>query len=117
MTDSSDSSHPKSQLAPPPGAYKDFVARFPALGNAWKSMRVAEADGPLDERQRRLLKLAVAMGAMRQGAVSSGVRKALAAGASLDEIEQLVALAASTVGLPSAVALHGWVRDAAQSAR
>ena len=109
----SDSPDPKDKLAPPPGAYKDFVARFPDLGKAWKSMRDAESEGPLDERQRRLIKLAVAMGAMRQGAVSSGVRKALAAGASLDEIEQLVALAASTVGLPSAVALHGWVRDAA----
>lgn len=107
-------SEDRKQLKAPPGAYRDFVERFPDLGTAWKSMRDAERDGPLDERQRRLLKLAVAMGAMRQGAVSSGVRKALAVGASMDEIEQLVALAASTVGMPSAVALLGWVRDAAE---
>ncbi|MDA8020365.1 MAG: carboxymuconolactone decarboxylase family protein [Thermoanaerobaculia bacterium] len=111
MSDSHRDSNDK--LAPPPGAYKDFVSRYPDLGKAWKSIREAEQDGPLGERERRLLKLAVAMGAMRQGVVSSGVRKALAAGITLTEIEQLVALTASTVGLPSAVALHGWVRDAA----
>lgn len=107
-----DSIEKPAKLAPPPGAYKDFIERFPDLGKAWNSMRDAESAGPLDKRQRRLLKLAVAMGAMRQGAVSSGVRKAMAAGVTLEEIEQLVALSASTVGLPSAVAIFGWVQGA-----
>jgi alkylhydroperoxidase/carboxymuconolactone decarboxylase family protein YurZ len=42
----------------------------------------------------RLIKLAIAIGAMREGAVHSGVRKALAAGIAVDEIEQVVASAA-----------------------
>ena len=67
--------------------------------------------GPLDEKTQRLVKLAVAIGAMREGAVHSGVRKARDAGASLAEMEQVVALAASTIGLPSAVAVWTWMRD------
>jgi alkylhydroperoxidase/carboxymuconolactone decarboxylase family protein YurZ len=39
------------------------------------------------------------------------VRKALAAGANSAEVEQVVALAASTIGLPSTVAAWTWVRE------
>lgn len=56
-------------------------------------------------------KLAVAVGAMRQGAVHSSVRKALDAGAKEDEILQVVALAATTLGFPSTVAVFTWVQD------
>ena len=40
-----------------------------------------------------------------------GVRKALAAGVAPEEIYQAVALAASTIGLPGAVAAFTWVED------
>jgi alkylhydroperoxidase/carboxymuconolactone decarboxylase family protein YurZ len=95
----------------PPKAYTTFVKRFPELGRAWSAIRDAEEKGPLDEDARRLIKLGIAMGAMREGAVHSNVRKALGQGISPEAIEQAVALAASTVGMPSAVALHCWVRD------
>lgn len=94
-----------------PKAFQRFIARFPKLGEAWERIREAEADGPLDEKSRRLLKLAVAVGAMREGAVHSATRKALAAGASAEEILQVVALSASTLGMPSTVAIHSWVSD------
>lgn len=95
----------------PPRAYKTFVGRFPELGEAWLKMREAEGQGPLDQDAQRLIKLGIAMGAMREGAVHSNVRKALAQGIEPEAIEQAVALATSTVGMPSAVALHCWVRD------
>lgn len=97
----------------PPKAYGDFVRRFPKLGEAWDAMGEAGAEGPLDDRTRRLLKLAVAVGALREGAVRAGVRKALADGIALRDIEQIVALAAPTIGLPSAVAVFTWMQDAA----
>jgi 4-carboxymuconolactone decarboxylase len=50
---------------------------------------------------------------MREGAVHSGVRKARDTGASTAEMEQVVALAASTIGLPAAVAVWTWVREEA----
>jgi len=74
-------------------------------------MREAETRGPVDEKTRRLIKLGIALGGMKEGAVHSGVRKAVEAGASRAEIEQVVALAASTLGLPSTVAVYSWVLE------
>lgn len=100
-----------THLPPPPDAYRHFVERFPLLGQAWNLIGTAGSQGPLDLRTARLVKLAIAMGAGREGAVHAGVRKALAAGVSPEEIEHLVALAAGTLGMPTCVALHRWVRD------
>lgn len=95
----------------PPETYTSFVARYPDLGAAWEHIRAAEGTGPLDVQTQRLLKLAVAMGAMREGAVHSAVRKARSAGIPEDSIRQVVALAASVLGMPSTVAIHTWVND------
>ncbi len=96
----------------PPKTYADFVQRFPELGEAWDLARKGERAGPLDRKVSRLIKLGIAAGCLRQGAVRSGVRKARSAGASEEEIYQVVALAATTIGLPSAVAVFSWVREA-----
>ncbi|MCP4204566.1 MAG: carboxymuconolactone decarboxylase family protein [bacterium] len=95
----------------PPTAFLSFVETYPKLGEAWERAREGETDGPLDEKTRRLIKLAVSMGAMRQGAVHSGVRKALRTGVTEEEILQVVALAATTLGFPSAVATFSWIQD------
>jgi len=100
--------------ARPPQRYREFIERFPELSRAWEEINAAGKQGPLDARSRRLVKLGVAMGAMREGAVRSGVRKALAMGIPLEEIEQLVPLAAGTIGMPSAVACWSWVLEAAK---
>jgi alkylhydroperoxidase/carboxymuconolactone decarboxylase family protein YurZ len=94
----------------PPQAYSDFIARYPDLGRAWDTIAKAGERGPLDERTARLVKLGIAVGAFREGAVRSSVRKALALGIGRDEIEQVVALAAGTLGMPSTVAIDSWVQ-------
>jgi alkylhydroperoxidase/carboxymuconolactone decarboxylase family protein YurZ len=100
-----------SQLSKPPDTYLEFTKRFPKLGKAWEQLGDAGLDGPLDEKTARLIKLAVAIGCLREGAVHSAARKALAAGASREAIEQVIALAASTLGLPATVAVYTWIRD------
>lgn len=100
-----------SEPSRPPATHQAFVRRFPRIGRAWDLVNEEGATGSLDAKTQRLLKLAIAIGAMREGAVHSGVRKARDAGASAEEIEQVVALAASTIGFPSAVAAWSWVRD------
>jgi len=102
---------PSGGLPKAPRAYREFVVRYPALARAWDSINEAGAEGALDPRTRRLVKIAASMGAMREGAVRSGVRKALSEGILLEDIEQLVPLVAGTIGLPSAVACWSWVRD------
>lgn len=100
---------PKSSR--PPRAYERFVKRYPKIGAAWESIRDEEESGPLDRKAARLIKLGIAVGALREGAVHSAVRKAREAGASRAEVEQVVALAAGTIGLPSAVAVSTWIEE------
>ncbi|OLC76687.1 MAG: hypothetical protein AUH83_05775 [Deltaproteobacteria bacterium 13_1_40CM_4_68_19] len=94
-----------------PKTYQEFKVRFPKLAEAWDLTREASLSGPLDEKTQLLVKLGVSIGAMREGAVHSAVRKALQAGIDAPAIEQAVALAASTLGFPSTVAVWTWVRD------
>ena len=52
----------------PPQTYQEFVRRFPKIGQAWEELAEAGRDGPLDDRTARLIKLAVAIGNLREGA-------------------------------------------------
>jgi 4-carboxymuconolactone decarboxylase len=98
-------------LPPPPATFVEFCRRFPKVAEAWTVAGDAGRDGPLDDKTRRLVKLAVSLGAMNEGAVHSATRKAVAAGATREEIEQVIALTASTLGFPATVAVFSWVRD------
>lgn len=107
------STHAKSSAAAadkPPQAYSEFIARYPDLGRAWDLIGKAGDHGPLDERTARLVKLGIAIGALREGAVRAGVRKAMKLGIGRAEVEQVVALAAGTLGMPSTVAIDSWVQ-------
>ena len=95
----------------PPKTHGQFTKRYPKLARAWEEIAEEGREGPLDEKTQRLVKLAIAIGAMREGAVHASVRKALAMKIGQDEIEQVVALAAGTMGLPSTVAAYTWVQD------
>jgi alkylhydroperoxidase/carboxymuconolactone decarboxylase family protein YurZ len=97
----------------PPKAYDAFRKRYPGLGRAWDAIHEAGREGPLDEKTARLVKLGIAIGAMREGAIHSSVRKATALGISPAEIDQVIALAAGTLGLPSTVAVYTWITDRA----
>lgn len=99
----------KDPTARPPKTYDAFVREFPHLGEAWEAMRKAEEAGPFDARELRLLKVAVAIGSGKEGPVHSAVRKARSAGCTDAQIRHVVALAASTIGLPPAVAAYSWV--------
>jgi 4-carboxymuconolactone decarboxylase len=105
------------KLDKPPKAYSAFMKRFPKVGEAWQLVGVAGKEGPLDAKCARLVKLGISIGMMREGAVHAGVRKAVAAGASRADLDQVVALAAGSVGFPSAVAVHQWVEESIAPAR
>ncbi len=99
----------------PPQAFRDFTKRYPKLAEAWRLIDEEGKIGPLDAKTARLVKLGVAIGALRQGAVHSSARKALAMGITPEELEQTVALAAGTLGMPSTVAAYCWVQDVLES--
>lgn len=93
-----------------PRRYREFLARFPKLGEAWELTREG-AKGPLSSETVLLVKLAIAIGALREGAVRSSVRKCVAAGVSREAIDQVIALAAATLGFPATVAAFSWAGD------
>jgi 4-carboxymuconolactone decarboxylase len=95
-----------------PEVYRHFSDRFPAVKEAFDSLGTAEhAAGPLSERERRLVKLGIAVGAESEGAVRSHVRKLLGVGASQGEILHTIVLALTTIGFPATNAALGWAEE------
>ena len=95
-----------------PEIYTRFRDRFPEVAHALDGLGAAtDESGPLDDRTRRLVNLGVAVGAGAEGAVRSHARRAIAAGATPDEVRHVVLLAISTRGFPAAIASLGWVEE------
>jgi alkylhydroperoxidase/carboxymuconolactone decarboxylase family protein YurZ len=95
-----------------PEVYQQFSGRFPAVKEAFDALGAAEHDaGPLGERERRLIKLGIAVGAESEGAVRSHVRKLLGVGVSEQEILHTIVLALTTVGFPATNAALGWAEE------
>ena len=99
------------KFSKPPKTFDEFSEAFPAIRKAWDLLGDAAAEGPLDDKSARLVKLGIAIGNMREGGVHSAARKAIAAGATQAELQQVVALASSVIGMSSTVAVWTWVRD------
>lgn len=96
----------------PPKRFREFSRRYPEIARAYEALAVAtQAAGPLDPKTRCLVKLAIAAGAWREGAVHSHARRALDAGCTEAEIRQVVLLATTTLGFPSMMAVMTWVED------
>ena len=100
-----------SDLPRPPETHHHFVDTFPELAKAWETVGAAGKVGPLDEKTCRLIKLALAVGAQQEGSVHASVRKGLAMGITREELEQVVVLAAGTLGFPQTVAAYTWIKD------
>ena len=71
----------------------------------------AHAHGPLDDKTRELVKLALSIGIGSEGAVHAHTRKALEKGITSDEIRHVVLLSITTTGFPAAQAARTWVED------
>ena len=95
-----------------PKRYKKFKQDFPDIVDAYERLGDAvHQDGPLDAKTRALIKLAVSTGARLEGAVHSHTRKAIAAGATKEELRHVAILSLPTIGLPSMMAALSWVDD------
>jgi len=95
-----------------PQPFQDFTKDFPQVAQAYETLSAAAHEGgPLDERTRRLVKLAIAVGGRLEGAVRAQARQAKAKGVSDTEMDHVVLLALTTIGLPSTVAARTWIRN------
>lgn len=97
---------------PMPGAAGDLVSQHPDIWKAYSALGKATADcGPLTDRERRLVKLALAIGAGSEGAVHSHTRRAKSEGIEATALGQVAMLAIGPLGLPRAVAAKTWIED------
>ncbi|MBK8904310.1 MAG: carboxymuconolactone decarboxylase family protein [Anaerolineaceae bacterium] len=95
-----------------PKAHQQFLEEFPAVAAAYEQMATAaHENGPLDNKTRQLVKLALAIGLGHEGAVHAHTRRALADGITPAEIKHVVTLAVTTLGMPNTVAAYTWVND------
>jgi 4-carboxymuconolactone decarboxylase len=95
-----------------PNVYQKFEHRYPVLKEAFDALGAAEHEaGPLGEKERRLVKLGIAVGAESEGAVRSHVRKLLGVGVAEEEILHTIVLALTTVGFPATNAALGWAEE------
>ena len=86
-------------------SHPDFIDAVDRLGQAVREQ------GPLDNKTAHLVQLAAAAAIRSEGAVHSHVRRALKAGASIEEVRHSLMLLTSTIGFPTVVAALSWVED------
>jgi len=95
-----------------PKVYQNFSDKFPKVMEDYEQLgKACRSAGPLEKKLRDLIKLGIAIGANSRGAVMSHTRKALAEGATPEEITHVVLLSLTTTGFPNMMAAMGWVGD------
>jgi len=95
-----------------PKTYKAFSDKFPEVVEAYKELgKSCRGSGPLTEKYQHVIKLGIAMGVNSRGGVMSAVRKALASGATPEEIHQAILLSMTTTGFPNMIAAMGWADE------
>lgn len=92
--------------------YQNLINTFPEVMAAVENLgTTVRAAGPLDKKTSELIQLGVAAAAQSTGAVHSHARRALAAGASVEEIQHTLLLLISTIGYPKVAAALAWIQD------
>lgn len=95
-----------------PSGAGQVAEQYPEVWDAYAELgRACAESGPLDARTRRLVKLALAVGARSEGAVHSHVRRALEEGETSEALKQVAMLSIPTLGLPRGVAALTWIED------
>ncbi|HXE91696.1 MAG TPA: carboxymuconolactone decarboxylase family protein [Terriglobales bacterium] len=99
-----------------PSQFEQLKKDYPEVWKAFTELgdRCHHA-GPLDDKTRRLIKLALAVGGGLEGAAHSAVRNALAAGIQPEELRQVALLAVTTLGFPAAMRALTWIADQTQN--
>ncbi len=95
-----------------PTEYEDVEQKYPEVARAHHHLAgLCHAAGPLDEKTRRLIKLAAAIGSGLKGAVKSHTRRALKISISADELRHTAVLTATTIGFPAMVSALRWIEE------
>jgi len=95
-----------------PATAGTFAETEPDVWDAYSDLgRACSEAGPLDDETRRLVKLALAIGAESEGAVHSHVRRGLDEGLTAEQLQHVAVLSIPTLGFPQAMAARSWISD------
>lgn len=95
-----------------PDPYLNLERDHPELVEAYERFASAAHEaGPLSDRERRLVKVAIAAASGSEGATHSHARQALEAGMSPSDVRHVALLMASTMGFPAMMRSLGWIED------
>ncbi|GGK51253.1 carboxymuconolactone decarboxylase family protein [Salinarimonas ramus] len=95
-----------------PSGAGDVAADYPQVWDAYAALGKATSEaGPIDGRTARLVKLALAIGALSEGAVHSHTRRALEEGIEPTALKQVALMAIPTMGFPQGVRALTWIED------
>jgi len=95
-----------------PATAGQLADAYPEVWDAYADLGAACADaGPIDGETKRLVKLALAVGAQSEGAVHSHVRRGLDEGVDPEALRHVALLGIPTLGFPEAMAANSWITD------
>ncbi len=95
-----------------PSGAGEVARAYPKVWEAYAALgKACSESGPIDGRTARLVKLALAIGALSEGAVHSHTRRALEEGLRKEELKQVALLAIPTLGFPQGVKALTWIED------
>ncbi|MEE4314147.1 MAG: carboxymuconolactone decarboxylase family protein [Desulfofustis sp.] len=96
----------------PTAHYQYLIKTFPEVMAAVEQVgSTVRQAGPLDRKTTELIQLAVAAASQSTGAVHSHAKRALAAGATRQELEHALLVLISTIGFPKVAAALSWVAE------
>jgi alkylhydroperoxidase/carboxymuconolactone decarboxylase family protein YurZ len=95
-----------------PATAGTFAEEYPEVWEPYSDLGAAcAAAGPIDGETKRLVKLALAVGAQSEGAVHSHVRRGLEEGIDPETLRHVAVLGIPTLGFPEAMAAKTWIAD------
>ena len=99
-----------------PKRFTEFQKKYPKVAAAYEELgNACHTGGPLNKKERSLVKFALSAGAKLEGGAHSHIRKALDAGVTVEELRHVSLLAIQTLGFPSAMAAMSWIDDVVES--
>ncbi len=95
-----------------PEVYKGFKQHFPKIAESYDKLAIScNEGGPLNDKDRELVRLGIAIGLGAEGAVRSHTRRALEAGITPEGIRHAALLALTTAGFPTSIAAMKWIDE------
>jgi alkylhydroperoxidase/carboxymuconolactone decarboxylase family protein YurZ len=95
-----------------PRFLQKVIQRYPEVWQSYENLgKEITSIGALDSKTQHLVKLSIAIGAGREGAVHSHTKRCVKAGIPNEQMFQTAMLAVTTIGWSGAMAALSWIND------